>query len=80
METMSLFAENILRIGESLSPYIQRLRAERRASGDSGRVNASLLDGLLEETLNRLQDIEAHDSKKRSTTWVGDIRPSDRNL
>ena len=59
---MSLFAENILRIGESLSPYIQRLRAERRASGDSGRVNASLLDGLLEETLNRLQDIEAHDS------------------
>jgi len=25
-------------------------------------------------------DIEAHDSKKRSTTWVGDIRPSDRNL
>jgi len=25
-------------------------------------------------------DVEAHSSKKRSTTWVGDIRPSDRNL
>jgi tetratricopeptide (TPR) repeat protein len=41
---------------------MKQLRAERKAGGDSPNVNTALLDSGLEETLNRLQDIEVHSS------------------
>jgi hypothetical protein len=61
METISLLADTLVPITQALAPFIQQLRAERRAGGDSARVNPALLDGLFEETLNHLQDIESHD-------------------
>src|SRR5271154_2197479 len=61
METVSLLADTLIPIAQALAPFIGQLREERRA-GNSARVNTALLDGLLEETLNRLQDIESHDS------------------
>ena len=62
METISLLAKTLVPFAHALAPFIQQLRAERRAGGDSARLNTALLDGLLEETLSRLQDIEVHDS------------------
>jgi tetratricopeptide (TPR) repeat protein len=62
METISLLFDTLVPVGQALAPFVEQLRAERRAGGDSARVNTSLLHGLFEETLNRLQDIESHDS------------------
>ena len=62
METISLLADTLVPIAQALAPFVQQLRAERRAGEDSARVNPALLDGLFEETLNRLQDIKSHDS------------------
>ena len=62
METISLLSDTLIPLAQALAPFVQRLRAERRAGGDSARVNPALLDGLFEETLNRLQDIGSHDN------------------
>jgi hypothetical protein len=62
METLSLLSDTLIPIGQALAPFVKMLRAERQAGADSARVNTALLDGLFEETLNRLQDIESHDS------------------
>src|SRR6516225_5583407 len=52
----------IITVGKALAPFMKQLRAERKAGGDSPNVNTALLDSGLEETLNRLQDIEVHSS------------------
>lgn len=69
METISIstLAKPLISIGTALAPVVRQLRAERQAGADSPNVNTALLDTRLEETLNRLQDIEAHDS------WWGEL-------
>ena len=64
METISLstLAKPLISIGTALVPVVKQLRAERRAGADFANVKTALLDAPLEETLNRLQDIEAHDT------------------
>jgi tetratricopeptide (TPR) repeat protein len=54
-------------VGKALAPLVKQLRAERKASGDSSNVNTALLDSGLDETLNRLQDVEVHSS------WLNEV-------
>jgi len=60
--SLSTLANPLISIGRALAPLVKQLRAERQAGTDSTNVKTSLLDAPLEETLNRLQDIESHDS------------------
>jgi hypothetical protein len=64
METISLstLGKPLISIGRALAPLVKQLRAERQAGTDSANVKTALLDAPLEETLNRLQDIESHDT------------------
>src|SRR5882672_3612580 len=64
METISLstLVKPLISIGTALAPLVKQLRAERQAGGDSANVKTALLDAPLEETLNRLQDIESNDA------------------
>jgi hypothetical protein len=64
METISLstLAKPLISIGRALTPLVKQLRAERQAGTDSANLKTSLLDAPLEETLNRLEDVESHDS------------------
>src|SRR5262249_48457751 len=64
METISVstLAKPLISIGSTLAPLVKRLRAERQAGAGSATVKTALLDAPLEETLNRLHDIESHDS------------------
>jgi hypothetical protein len=52
----------IISAGKALAPFVKQLRAERKAGTDSPNVNTALLDSGLEETLNRLQNVEVHSS------------------
>jgi hypothetical protein len=60
--TLSTLAKPLIAIGRALAPLVNQLRAERQAGADSANVKTALLDAPFEETLNRLQNIEAHDS------------------
>jgi hypothetical protein len=69
MEAISLstLAKPLEAIGKAFVPLVKQLHAERQAGGDSATVKTTLLDAPLDETLNRLQDIAAHDS------WWGEL-------
>ena len=58
--SLSTLSEPVMSIGSALAPVIKQLRAERRAA-DSAGIETRLLEGILDETLSRLQDIAAHD-------------------
>ena len=47
-----------------------------------GKLSWRSLDNIAPAALyiSSPYDLDAHYSKKRSTSWVGDIRPSDRNV
>ena len=60
--TLSTLAKPLISIGRTLAPLVKQLRAERQAGADSANVKTALLDAPFEETLNRLQNIESHDS------------------
>ena len=60
--TLSTLAKPLISIGRTLAPLVKQLRAERQAGTDSANVKTALLDAPFEETLNRLQNIESHDS------------------
>jgi hypothetical protein len=64
METISplTLVKPLISIGTALAPLVKQLRAERQAGGGSANVKTALLDAPLEETLNRLQDIESNDT------------------
>jgi hypothetical protein len=65
--SLSTLGKPLISIGRALAPLVKQLRAERPAGADSAHVKAALLDAPLEETLNRLHDIESHD------TWWGEL-------
>lgn len=60
--TLSTLAKPLITIGRALAPLVKQLRAERQAGAEPANVKTALLDAPFEETLNRLQDIESHDS------------------
>jgi hypothetical protein len=60
--SLSTLSKPLISIGRALAPLIKQLRAERQAGTDFAHVKTALIDALLEETLNRLQDIEWHDT------------------
>lgn len=62
MESLSTAAKPLISIGKALVPYLKQLHAERQAGQDSPSTQTTLLDTSLEETFNRLHDIEAHES------------------
>lgn len=64
MEGVSLTAlsKPLISIGKAVAPIIKRLHAEHQAGADNASIRTNLLDASLEETLGRLQDIEAHDA------------------
>jgi hypothetical protein len=63
--SLSTLGKSLISIGRALAPLVKQLRAERQAGADSAHVKVDLLDAALEKTLNRLHDIESHD------TWWG---------
>jgi hypothetical protein len=65
--SLSTLGKPLISIGTALAPLVKQLRAERQAGANSTHVKAALLDAALEKTLNRLHDIEAHD------TWWGEL-------
>jgi tetratricopeptide (TPR) repeat protein len=62
MESLSALAKPLLTVGKALIPLVKRLKAEHQAGTDSANVKSALLDAVFDDTLNRLEDIEAHDS------------------
>ena len=84
METISLstLAKPLISIGRALTPLVKQLRAERQAGTDSANLKTSLLDAPLEETLNRLEDVESHNSWWRELLQrveAAYVRPSIRS-
>ncbi len=63
MEGISLAALSrpLISIGSALAPVVKQFRAERRAA-NSATIETGLLEVILDETLNRLQNIAAHDA------------------
>ena len=59
---LTTLAKPLIWVGKALAPFVKQLHAERQAGADSANINTALLDAQLEETLSRLQDIEAHES------------------
>jgi tetratricopeptide (TPR) repeat protein len=66
-EVLSTLARPLISVGKALAPVVRQLRAERQGGADSRNVNTALLDAQLEETLNRLENIDGHDS------WWGEL-------
>jgi tetratricopeptide (TPR) repeat protein len=62
MESLSALAKPLISVGKALVPLVKRLQAERKAGADSANIKSALLDSVFDETLNRLEDIEAQDS------------------
>ena len=60
--SLSTLVKPVISIGRALAPVVRQLHAERQAGADSASVKTALLNGPLEETLSRLQNIEAHDT------------------
>jgi hypothetical protein len=54
-------ASQLVAVGRSLYPLVKQLRDERNAA-NSATIQTELLDGVLDQTLGRLQNISAHDS------------------
>ena len=64
MEAISLSAaaKPLLEVAKMLAPHIKRLQAERDAGTDSSPVGTDLLEGPLDAILDRLANIDKHDS------------------
>ena len=58
--SLSALSKPLISIGSALAPIVKQLRAERRAA-ESANIETGLLDGILDETLGRLQNIATHD-------------------
>ena len=78
MESLTALAKPLLTVGKALIPLVKRLQAEHRAGADFANVKSALLDAVLDDTLNRLEDIEAHvcpDEVAASRTGLN-VRPA----